>query len=386
LLTLRPRLEQCSGPRTGWPLPAWLLLWALKLALLLLLLSRRVLPFVLRRLSRHARIRSISFRSVKGLYVRAGPFTLQAERIGYRYTPNDLHPFTIKLSGLRFRIYTNSPRPPPKPITSSFFRRRVVPIGRMFSSLGIVHAAYLSASWWIRPAFHLLVVTFGKVFVGLIAALTQRVQCETDQFILDLIGQDIVRMSLKDIRLALNVVLSPIQRPSNPPLRTPRISNATARIVSYWGTHFGTRFKDSVSRNWDKAWRGTEGTASMTTTVASLQVSKIATLSTSYSASGTLLLEMKQRASLSCGLRFNLGERRVLPKSFRCSLSLGGISVIADALQQSLSRSKSPPNASEKQAEVTNPLPDSTQPQERQLMNRLRSVMVRIFHLKRAHF
>jgi hypothetical protein len=79
--------------------------WLVRLIAFSLLLRTYIVPWAVGRMSRHLRVRSISFRSIRGLYARAGAHILRADRISWTWSYVDgSRRITIQVHGLTLEV------------------------------------------------------------------------------------------------------------------------------------------------------------------------------------------------------------------------------------------------------------------------------------------
>ncbi|KIJ56610.1 hypothetical protein M422DRAFT_218123 [Sphaerobolus stellatus SS14] len=86
---------------TGWA--AWFTI-IIRTIVFIVLLRRNLAPFLLYRLSRHIRARSISLRSIRGLYVRRAGRIWRVDRIGWSLHPFSRSRVSVIVEGLRVEI------------------------------------------------------------------------------------------------------------------------------------------------------------------------------------------------------------------------------------------------------------------------------------------
>lgn len=107
-----------STPRHVSPWAA-LVIWTARIVTLALLLRTYIVPSLIRLLSKRVRVRSISFRSIRGLYLHAGTTIWNVERVrlGWRWAAKEKTiRMRIVVEGLNVKVVrqTRRPRPPPR--------------------------------------------------------------------------------------------------------------------------------------------------------------------------------------------------------------------------------------------------------------------------------
>ncbi|KAJ7590960.1 hypothetical protein C8J56DRAFT_1047199 [Mycena floridula] len=99
-----------KNPDSSWTTSA--LIWVVRIVTLSLLLRTYIVPWLLSIVLKHFRIRSISLRSLRGLYIRRGNLTCRAERVSYVWpSMSDSGRFTVKIEGLNLEIFKFSGPP-----------------------------------------------------------------------------------------------------------------------------------------------------------------------------------------------------------------------------------------------------------------------------------
>src|ERR1700721_760427 len=97
---------------------AWttVLLWVARLVTLSLIFRTYIGPFILTQISDHIRVRSISLRSIRGLYFRRGSRIWRVERIGISYS-SAAGGLSVKImiKGLKLEIGVDDPAPSIRP-------------------------------------------------------------------------------------------------------------------------------------------------------------------------------------------------------------------------------------------------------------------------------
>src|SRR6202040_1574170 len=107
------------------------IIWALRIVTLLFVLRNYIAPYVLALIAggiRSVRVRSISLRSIRGIYIRRGIQTWRIDRIGISYgstTGEGSSRFTVKIEGLRVEIGETGRAPSEPRISSQKHKRKL---------------------------------------------------------------------------------------------------------------------------------------------------------------------------------------------------------------------------------------------------------------------
>ena len=102
-------LPQPTSATSWWSI---LVIWVVAIASVSLLLRNHVFPWLLARLSKHLRVRSVSLWSIRGLYLRTATQTWRIDRIGYGWSNG----FNVKLHGLSIELSSPQPTTPVTPL------------------------------------------------------------------------------------------------------------------------------------------------------------------------------------------------------------------------------------------------------------------------------
>jgi hypothetical protein len=241
-------------------------LWLLRILTFGLLLRTYIVPLVLSISSNHIRVRSISFRSIRGLYVRGRSQIWRVDRIGIsrRMAPDGPNRISIKIEGLKVEVgklnhditpALNGHRRPstitkldPSPVINGLW--------------SIVASIYSLLDPIFRPIFR-------SFFVSCLRHVIQHLPGLTQAFDFDLRSAEIVFASLPGTRLVitqatLRTALTFTQL--EPALGTEELDSAAGakrHLRSFSMAEWRSRLTKSTKRTWDRAWGRTQGFASV---------------------------------------------------------------------------------------------------------------------------
>lgn len=254
------------------PISIWgyLSIWVVRAATISLLFRTFLGPFVLRLLSSRLRVRSISLRSIRGIYFRSGSGILRVDRIGLSYhrpSVRGASRFSVKVEGLRVDITElksgRGPSSPTKP------RRSRHPAGlsplthRAWTlSCLLCSRIYRALDPYVRPIVRTAFVSTFRFIIRALPALTQGLDFELNSASITLADVPGVELVLEKATLQTSVELSV-------PSTTGSVFNGGPRVNASRHRRFGSvvnwnaRLAGSVRRTWDRAWGATEVAATV---------------------------------------------------------------------------------------------------------------------------
>ncbi|KAJ7068375.1 golgi-body localization protein domain-containing protein [Mycena amicta] len=230
-------------------------LWLVRLVAFSLLLRTYIIPWTVGRMSKHLRVRSISFRSIRGLYARFGGLTLRAERITWSWSRTDrltlaVHGSTLQL-GRKAPPQTNTAHTKtklaPSPITNRLWA--------LFSTL------YSLVDPFLRPLIRSYFAACLRLVIGWVPRISQALA-------LDLHSPTITFAEVPGAKIVANTVSfrtalaftqtgKVVEAATQPPK-----SSSHARS-SYSVAAWRHRLTNSMQRSWERAWGQTHGTATV---------------------------------------------------------------------------------------------------------------------------
>ena len=162
--------------------------WLVTLSLLALAgfaTSRWIIPYLLRRLVSNFRVRSISARSIRGLFLKRGNLTINLERIGISFhspTDSSAHHIHVQVQGLIIHVSNldaSAPRRAPVPVAKSRSRYSLNVAPPLAMMTGFLPSWLL----WVvdtvmRPILRWLFVGAARGFILLLPSLSQIVDIE----------------------------------------------------------------------------------------------------------------------------------------------------------------------------------------------------------------
>jgi hypothetical protein len=243
-------------------------LWLLRILTFGLLLRTYIVPLFLSIFSNHIRVRSISFRSIRGLYIRGGSQIWRVDRIGIsrRVSSDGPNRISIKIEGLKVEVGKLKHEPKTSPALNG--HRRPLTLTNLNSSpmvnglWSIVANVYAFLDPIFRPIFR-------SFFVSCLRHVIQHLPGLTQAFDFDLRSVEIVFSSLPGTRLVvtqatLRTALTFTQ--TEPALGAEGLEStaeAKRHLRSFSMAEWRSRLTKSTKRTWDRAWGRTQGFASI---------------------------------------------------------------------------------------------------------------------------
>ncbi|KAF7331891.1 hypothetical protein MKEN_00069400 [Mycena kentingensis (nom. inval.)] len=242
---------------SGW---TTLGVWCLRVLTFALLLRRHISPWIVSRASRHLRIRSLSFRSVKGIYARLGKLgELRVERISWSYSyVEGSRRITLSVQGTTFRLGARPPAANPSPTTAAR-SLSPSPIGNRL--WGLFASIYSLVDPFLRPLIRSCFAAVLRLVITWVPKLSQALALEIDAPVLTFADAPEAKIIISTV--LVRSVLAFSQRagkgePKPPPPKLLAHSRSAYNLAAW-----RRRLTGSVQRSWDRAWGQTHGTATV---------------------------------------------------------------------------------------------------------------------------
>lgn len=241
-----------------------------RLLTLSIILRTYIVPWALHLLFQRFRVRSVSLRSIRGIYFHQGRNTLHIDRIGLSYhRPSGavVSRLTIKVEGFKLEISKRSDKPEPSTKRGHAHRRMptfadFAPSPMAYRLRSVVYAMYAGLEPYFRPLVRTCFISLLRLLIRCLPALTQVLDFEVDSAVLELEELSGVLLSLKEMALSSRVVFSQVESVAFTQAPQPRLVHRKhSRFLSMMD--WRTRFSSNVKRTWERAWGKTRGTASI---------------------------------------------------------------------------------------------------------------------------
>ncbi|KAJ6539449.1 golgi-body localization protein domain-containing protein [Mycena capillaripes] len=318
-------------------------IWLVRLIAFSLLLRTYIIPWAVGRMSRHLRVRSISFRSVRGLYARAGAHTLRAERISWTWSYVDgSRRMTIQVHGLTLEVGSPAQRSverQSRALTLADFAPSPMAhrLWMLFSQL------YSLIDPFIRPLVRSYFGACLRLLIrwvpGISQALALDLHSPTITFA-DMPGAKIVTTTVS-VRTLLAFTQTEKPADVGQQLKAPSLGRASYSVGAW-----RRRLTQSVQRSWDRAWGQTHGSATIEVKFLDI-LGSMDSVTDSFVIAGesTDFLSLPGSIGFNASLGFSPKRGSIDPHSVNVSLTMTDAHVDLRAmidLLESLKRSKQP--------------------------------------------
>lgn len=243
------------------------LIWLLRLITISVLFRTFLGPTILRLITKRLRVRSVSLRSIRGIYFHAGKAIVRIDRVGLSYhrrSTETASRFSIKVEGLKVEILKKQVCESIPSTTSTDSTRRTLsskfPVSPILQSFYWNLYAFLDP--YVRPLVRYYFVSALRVAIRALPALTQVLDLELVDAVAIVDNIDGAHINLRGASLSTSIKLSQIHVPPDPQESkdTSRPGHKRFKSVAEWNA----RLKSSLRRSWDRAWGALEAHASIT--------------------------------------------------------------------------------------------------------------------------
>lgn len=245
------------------------IVWVARILTLSLLLRTYIVPGVVAGISKHIRFRSISLRSLRGLYVRKGADVWRVERIAYRWSYIEgLNRFSITVDGLsvelgRMESATKPRRRHRRKLTLADFGPS--PVARRTWKL--VAQIYSALDPLVRPTIRALVAASLSRIIRWLPFITQRLTFDLNSAVITFKDLPGTQITTDKIHFQMSLGFSKLGNAADVPPPAESQRPAVMYSMSAWQSYFSS----SLRRSWDRAWGRAEGTATV-----NIQITEVA--------------------------------------------------------------------------------------------------------------
>ena len=260
--------------------------WLVALSLLALAgfaTSRWIIPYILRRLVSNFRVRSISARSIRGLFLKRGNVTVNLERIGISFhspTDSSARHIHVQVQGLIIHVTDLDASSPSRATPDSRTESRSTYPFDIAPPLAMM--AGLLPSWflWVvdavmRPILRWLFVGAARGFIRLLPSLSQIVDIQLDS--MTIVFEDLgdAYINIRGVTLATKVAFSQLADTNTRSVEEAKVAEkileekAVSRAAAGWGNKLAL----SSQRTWKRAWSVTQGSTSISLKLRGITVS-----------------------------------------------------------------------------------------------------------------
>ncbi|EKM59200.1 uncharacterized protein PHACADRAFT_169675 [Phanerochaete carnosa HHB-10118-sp] len=248
---------------------AYLVIWLLRIIIFSLLFRSFLGPTILRLVSRRLRVQSVSLRSIRGIYFRAGNSMLHIDRIGLSYhkpSALDASRFSIRVEGFRLELAKTGQQRPLKRSSTGNTQKQRVSVLDAYPALQRALAMLKPAGQWVwsslepyvRPTLRAAVVSVLRVMIRALPTLTQVLDLEINSAIVSSSVISGAELVVRKAKFHTSVAFTQLDN-SNTTTRPVPVTPTRAihrRLASV--ANFNTRVKNSLRRTWGRAWGSTQ--------------------------------------------------------------------------------------------------------------------------------
>ncbi|EGO01866.1 hypothetical protein SERLA73DRAFT_71025 [Serpula lacrymans var. lacrymans S7.3] len=331
-----------------------IVMWIARLVAFSLITRTYLAPYVLSRFSKHIRVRSISLRSIRGLYFRKGVHTWRVDRIGVSYSSpgnEQARILAFKFEGVTLEIgksedHHRKPAPIPR-------HRRAITLADLSPSPLALHICSLLSRVYsifdpiFRPVIRFCVAACLRQVIRYIPTLTQALQFDLNSAVVTFSAIPHASVTVEDASIHAHLSFTQLQDLvpviDHGDNHVNRTLPTRALAMGAWRSRLSKSFKRTWNRTWDRTWGKTKGAASF-----SLKISRIEGLAQSPPSTKTDVLSVEPFFSLP-GIIALDGSARFSPKdgtldtgSLQTALQVGAINVGVEGVQNLLKSFQSP--------------------------------------------
>lgn len=247
---------------------ALILIWIIRIITFSLVFRSFVGPYILRLLSSRLRVQSVSLRSIRGIYFRAGKGVLHVERVGLGYhrpSPASASRFSIRVEGVRIEVTKTEERTGKAAILRRRRGPRLADLAPFPLAVYAWDAARAVGSWiyisvepFVRPAIRTVMVWLLRTAIRALPALTQVLDLEVDSATITLQSIPGMELVVRKVNVHTSVVFTQLDNSANPTVAQQPRHKRFASVAD-----IGTRLKNSFKRSWGRAWGSTQAAASL---------------------------------------------------------------------------------------------------------------------------
>ncbi|KAF8528944.1 golgi-body localization protein domain-containing protein [Hysterangium stoloniferum] len=333
---------------TGWA--AWFTT-LIRTLVVIALFRRNLAPFLLARISRHVRARSISIRSIRGLYVCGMGRTWKAERISWSFHPWAQSGMSIKVEGLYVIIAQTNPIARERGIVKQTAGAKIFTV-----LLTVIVTILTPLNWFIR--WYLLKrslgylqrflystsITTSQLFIQYLPSLTQNIDLEVDSISISFQDLAYAQVVLKDILVGVKVDLSQMGRSLEQNL-SKGVQENTNDLAE--ASKWNTRFRTNADRFWERIWGQTEILTMFNVSIhditgrlgskpANIFDNRVFETQAASHSNSDIFVRVPAILQLSMSLQFSPRLRTFKPNTLEFSLTLQEVEIYAEKIKQLL--------------------------------------------------
>ncbi|KAF8913997.1 golgi-body localization protein domain-containing protein [Gymnopilus junonius] len=321
-----------STPDHTWT--ASIAVWIIRIVTFSLILRTYFLPWFLSLMSDHIRVRSISLRSIRGIYFRTGSRTWRVERVSYAVSSVDgSRHLRIKIDGASLHIANESEQ---AVVKYSHGHKRTLTLANLNPSplaKQVWKVIWILTSIfepYLRPLLRTYVIACLRLAIQRLPVLTQALSFEWTMITVTFAELPGAKIVVEEMILRTALALTHFEQISKPEQAIHQVRRRDTQPV-YGMRIWKKRLAESFQRSLDKALGESRGTATL-----SLEIHNVLGTMPRPSQIGVPFLVSPGAISLGLSAKFNPKEGALEPNSLELSLSVGECSAKVDLLKNLL--------------------------------------------------
>lgn len=322
LLLIRILFFRNTTTSAAWTVLAWLV----RLIILSLLLRTYIIPWLLASTSKHIRVRSISPRSIRGLFIRAGVHECRVERITYAWTHVEGEGrINIIIEGVNLALSSvRQVKPARHKRTLTLADLSPSPLaGLLWEWLGDLYA-FLEP--YVRPYLRAAVVKCTQFFIRWVPRISRAVTFDLHSATITLPDTGKTEINAEKMQLHTLLSLSPVENTEENSDNTSTHRTTPSRPPRGMGA-WRKRFREGLERSLDLALGDTRATAKV-----SLQLQGVHVLTGSRAAECIPLVKLPGKLDLEASVSFNPRAGTMEEQSLEAAVRVGDSVIHADSL------------------------------------------------------
>lgn len=230
-------------------------------------------PFVLRSISKRVRVRSVSLRSIRGIFIRTASMTFSIDRIGLAYHPSgsSARRFSIKIEGFFAEVHEGEACIPLQRSPQSGRLVRLPTLADFAPSFlarklwSLYSKTYAGVEPYVRPIIRTFFVACIRIVIRCLPALTQVIDFELERALVTYTGLPEAHFTIHKAALSTTVTFSNLENVIGSEAEFIRVDRRKQGFMNF--SHLRTRVARSAKRVWDRAWGQTKGQSSFALTI-----------------------------------------------------------------------------------------------------------------------
>lgn len=246
----------------GHPQYPWstsLLLWLIRLLTFAILFRTYLGPWILQLTSSRIRVKSVSLRSIRGIFFRQGGRTIRVDRIAFLWNgSHGSNRLTLKVEGFSIEIAnadaSDNKKASRKPLLGNRFS--FLSLRPLFKVLRSVYSATIDAfDPFIRPFLRKYAVVWLQLLIRWLPTITQAIALEVHQASVTFAALPGTKVVVDEMYLTTSVELQETSQEGDQTAPEATHNGEAGQGMASWSS----RVKDGFRKSLDRAWGSTKG-------------------------------------------------------------------------------------------------------------------------------